>query len=151
MGKHVITKLMKAKTLTSDLRAEMQTVELDASKDRNEKTTALQDFILLQDKYTADVAERDTIISRIKRGQEKLESEAFAATNASSTKLTQRKKLQEQLDEVQFVLKQLQKTSAMEATALKGELELANKSINALQIQLENFYQDSGSKKLSYF
>ena len=143
--------LMKAKTLISDLRAEMQTVELDASKDRNEKTTALQDFILLQDKYTADVAERDTIISRIKRGQEKLESEAFAATNASSTNLTQRKKLQEQLDEVQFVLKQLQKTSAMEATALKGELELANKSINALQIQLENFYQDSGSKKLSYF
>ena len=60
----------------------------------------------------------------------------------------ERKKLQETLDNVNFELRQFKKKSAQEEKALKGELELANASIRALQMQLENFYKDTGSKKL---
>jgi len=52
------------------------------------------------------------------------------------------------LDNVHFELRQFKKQSAQEEKALKGELELANASIRALQMQLENFYKDTGSKKL---
>ena len=140
--------LMKAKTTNADLRAEMQTVELNASKDRNDRTAAVQELILLKDKYKADMAERNTVVSRIQRGQEQLEMDAFSAKNSSQVHQTERKNLQEQLDEITFELRQLKKTSSIEEGALKGELELANKSVKALQIQLENFYQDTGSKAL---
>ena len=135
--------LMKAKTTNADLRAEMQTVELNASKDRNDRTAAVQELILLKDKYKADMAERNTVVSRIQRGQEQLEMDAFSAKNSSQVHQTERKNLQEQLDEITFELRQLKKTSSIEEAALKGELELANKSVKALQIQLENFYQDT--------
>ena len=141
----VDNELMVAKTTISDLRGEMQTIQLDASKDRNDKHAAINELTLLQDKYTADIAERNTTISRIQRGQEKLEMDAFSATNSSEVHQVERKKLQEKLDNVEFDLRQLRKAATIEQEALEGELELANKSIKTLQVQLENFYQDSSS------
>ena len=71
--------------------------------------------------------------------------DAFSATNSSEVHQVERKKLQEKLDNVEFDLRQLRKAATMEQEALEGELELANKSIKTVQVQLENFYQDSSS------
>jgi hypothetical protein len=42
----------------------------------------------------------------------------------------------------------LAKSSEAEKNTLKGEIELANSSIKALQLQLENFYKDTGSNQI---
>jgi hypothetical protein len=144
----VDTELMQAKTLISDLRGEMTQLDLNAAKDRNERKSCMNELILMQDKYKADMAEKNNAISLVQRGQEQLEMDAFAAKNSSNVHQVERKKLQETLDNVHFELRQFKKQSAQEEKALKGELELANASIRALQMQLENFYKDTGSKKL---
>jgi hypothetical protein len=140
--------LMKAKTLISDLRGEMTQINLNAAKDRNERKMMSNELILLQDKYKADIAEKNNMISQISRGQEELEMTAFAANNSSIVHQVERKKLQEKLDNVEFKYKQLAKSSEAEKNTLKGEIELANSSIKALQLQLENFYKDTGSNQI---
>ena len=140
--------LMQAKTLISDLRGDMCALDLKAAEDRNKQKSTRNEFILLQDKYKADIAERNNVISRINRGQEQLEMDAFAATNASQVHQVERKKLQEQLDAVAFELIQFKKAAVQEEETLKGELSLANSSIKTLQIQLENFYKDTGSNRI---
>ena len=135
--------LMEVRSDLADARAEVSKANLEASQARNDRAAANAELVLLQDRYDADVSDRNNQISRIKRGQDALEMAAFKAKNAQEASDTERIKIQSKLDDRNFELSQLRATTSHEKERLIEELELAERSIKSLQTQLENFHADS--------
>ena len=121
---------------------------LEAAQARNERAEAAAELVLLQDRYEADISDRNNQISRIKRGQDELEMAAFAATNAKEASDGERIKIQAKLDERDFELSQLKAKTTSERERLEEQLSLAERSIKSLQAQLENFHSDSAVGRL---
>ncbi len=129
--------LMEVRAALADARAEVQRAALDEARAKNERAEAAAKLVLLQDKYDADVADRNNTISRINRDQEGLESGALKARNAAEVAEKARVELQAQLDETNFQLRQLRASAGGEKARLEEELKMAEQSIRSLQTQNE--------------
>jgi hypothetical protein len=135
--------LMEVRADLADARAEVSRANLEEAQARNERAEAAAELVLLQDRYEADIGDRNNQISRIKRGQDALKMTAFAAKNAQEASDGERVKIQSKLDDRDFELSRLRATTAGERERLQEELSLAERSIKSLQAQLENFHSDS--------
>ena len=136
--------LMEVRTELADARAEVSQANLEAAQARKSAGSCCRScIVLLQDRYEADISDRNNQISRIKRGQDELEMAAFAATNAKEASDDERIKIQAKLDERDFELSQLKAKTTSERERLEEQLSLAERSIKSLQAQLENFHSDS--------
>ena len=135
--------LMEVRGDLADARAEVSRANLEAAQARNDLAASSAELVLLQDRYDADISDRNNQISRIKRGQDALEMTAFAAKNAQEASDAERVRLQGKLDDRDFELSQLKAKTSSEKERLTEELLLAERSIKSLQTQLENFHADS--------
>ena len=118
--------LMEVRAELADARAEVSRANLEAAQARNERAEANAELVLLQDRYEADVNDRNNQISRINRGQEALEMAAFAAKNAKEASDAERAKIQTKLDDRDFELSRLKATTSNEIDRLKRNLTLPN-------------------------